>query len=254
MITYFSREIRKPDRDLLEMFSAVGSQIGQFTEHKRREKEILHFSEREHKRIGQDPHDGLCQHLAGIEFMRQVLQQKLAAKSRAETASAAEIARLVRQAISQTRDLARGLSPVVLESEGLMSALEELAARTEQVFKIDCVFQCDAPVLVHDNTVATHLYRIAQEAVGNAVKHGQARRVTLTLASPSECVILAVRDNGAGMPETLANVKGMGLRIMHYRAAIIGASLAIQKEPGNGTAVICSLRSKPAESSLSPMI
>ncbi len=254
VMAFFSREIREPDRDLLEMFSAVGSQIGQFIERKRLEKEILRISELEQKRIGHDLHDGLCQHLAGIEFMSQVLQQRLAAKSRAEAASAAEIARLVRQAISQTRDLARGLSPVVLESQGLMSALEELAASTEKVFKIDCVFQCDTPVLVHDNTVATHLYRIAQEAVGNAVKHGRARRVTLTLTSTPECVVLAVRDNGAGMPETMTNVKGMGLHIMHYRAAIIGASLAIQKEPGNGTAVICSLRSKPAESSFSPMI
>ena len=117
------------------MFTGICSDI---TDRKRLENEILQISEREQHRLGQDLHDGLCQHLAGIEFMSQVLAQRLAAKSKADAASAAEIAKLVRSAISHTRDLARGLSPVVLESDGLMAALQDLAENTQQRFSLSC--------------------------------------------------------------------------------------------------------------------
>jgi two-component system CheB/CheR fusion protein len=183
--------------------------------------------------------------LAGIEYMSQVLQQKLAAKSKREAASAAEITRLIRESISHTRDLARGLSPVVLESAGLMSALQELADSTEKRFKVNCRFRCEAPVLVADNSVATHLYRIAQEAVGNALKHGKARRIAISLATHSGQMTLSVKDNGRGLPKHAPRAGGMGLRIMNYRAGVIGASLAVESASEGGTAVHCALK-KPA--------
>src|SRR5262249_1883067 len=147
----------------------------------RLEKEILEISDREQRRIGQDLHDGLCQQLAGIELMSQVLEGKLAPRSKSDAARAGEIAGHVRDAISQTRLLARGLSPAPLDSEGLMSALQELASNTEKIFSVACRLDCRTPVLVEDHAAATHLFRIAQEAVSNAIKHGKARRIAIHL-------------------------------------------------------------------------
>src|ERR1041385_5366287 len=146
-------EVRLDDRRLFTGF------VRDITERKQLEKALLEISDREQRRIGQDLHDGLGQHLAGIELMSQVLEQKLAAKKlKAEAGSTAEIARHVREAISQTRLLARGLSPVVLESEGLMAALQGLADSTGQMFRIPCEFQCEKAVLFDDHVAAVHLY------------------------------------------------------------------------------------------------
>ncbi len=142
------------------------------TESKRLEKAILEISAREQRRIGQDLHDGLGQHLTGIAFMSKVLEQKLADQSPREAADAAKIVKLVNEAIHKARELSRGLLPVVSDAGGLMSALEQLAAEVEDLFGISCRFECDQPVLIHDNDAAMHLYHIAQEAVNNAIKHG----------------------------------------------------------------------------------
>ncbi|HWI60148.1 MAG TPA: ATP-binding protein, partial [Bacillota bacterium] len=211
------------------------------TERKRLEKEILEISDRERQRIGQDLHDGLCQHLAGIELMSQVLEQKLAAKSKTDAARAGDIARHVREAISQTRSLARGLSPVTLEVEGLTSALQELAATTEKLFGVSCRCECPSTVPVPAPAVATHLYRIVQEAVSNAIKHGKATHITILLELLGEHTVLTVTDNGRGLAPGFAKSGGMGLRIMQYRAGMIGATVAVEPHPGGGTQVICSV-------------
>src|SRR6185369_14489795 len=143
--------------------------VRDITERKRLEKEILETSDREQRRIGQDLHDGLCQQLAGIELMSQVLEQNLAGKSKAAAGRVGQIASHVRDTIVHTRSLARGLSPVTLESEGLMSALHELAANTTKLFNVTCHFRCDPPVLLNDQSMASQLFRIAQEAVSNAI-------------------------------------------------------------------------------------
>ena len=210
------------------------------TERVRLEQEILSISEQEQRRIGQDLHDGICQQLAGIELMSQVLEQALARKSRKHSAQAGQIAAHVRETITQTRMLAHGLCPVVLESEGLMSALHELAHATTKMFGVDCVFRCDHPVQVQDNTTATHLYRIAQEAVSNALKHGRARRIEIGLAAEASRVCLAVKDNGCGLPATPPRI-GAGLRIMQYRAGMIGGSVVVQRGEPDGTTVACSV-------------
>lgn len=214
-------------------------------ERKHLEQALLEISEREQRRIGHDLHDGLGQHLAGTELMSQVLEEKLTArKLKTEAARAGEIARHVREAISQARMLARGLSPVVLESEGLMSALQEMAASTEQITRIHCRFQCDPPVLIEDHAVATHLFRIAQEAVSNAVKHGKAKEVLIHLQASEGKIVLVIKDRGAGLPKVLPSKRGMGLRIMEYRAAMVGGSLVVQREAEGGTSVTCSIQQK----------
>ena len=170
------------------------------TERKRLEREILEISDRERQRIGQDLHDGLCQQLAGSELMSQVLEQKLGVRSRGAAARASEIAQHVRDAIAQTRSLARGLSPVTLESEGLMSALQELAANTERMFGVFCRVEHGHPVRLANLATATHLYRVAQEAVSNATKHGKGTVITIQLKQLGDQLVIEISDDGAGLP------------------------------------------------------
>ena len=202
------------------------------------EKQILEISERERRSIGQDLHDGLGQHLTGIELMTQALERKLEPESKENAVLAARISLYVRDAIAQAKSLARGLAPVHLEANGLSSALHEFSAAARELFRVDVAFQCPAPVLVGDNTVATHLFRIAQEAVTNSVKHGKARKVTITLEQKEGEVILIVSDNGCGFVHA-ENSPGMGLKIMSYRARMAGGWLSIRSSEGGGTKVIC---------------
>ena len=229
-------EVRFGDKRLFTGF------VRDLTDRKSLEQEVLNISAREQRRIGQDLHDGLGAHLTGIELMTRGLQQKLAGKSKREAARAADIAAYVRDAIAQTRSLARGLSPVVQEAEGLMSALQDLAANTGKMFRVRCQFECDPPVWVPDHSVATHLFRIAQEAVSNAVKHGKAKQIVIRLSAAGPRIVLMVKDNGQGLPKDLSQVKGMGLRIMHYRSGLIGASLVVQRDLDGGTSVVCSVQ------------
>jgi PAS domain S-box-containing protein len=227
-------EVRLANRRLFAGF------VRDITERKRLEQEILEISDRERQRLGQDLHDGLCQHLAGIELMSQVLEQKLAPKSKPDAARVAEIAGHVREAISQTRLLARGLFPVTLESEGLQSALEELAVNTEKMFGIKCRLVRRGEIKISDVAAATHLYRIAQEAVSNAFKHGKAKAITIELNLEPQGVSLRVKDNGIGFSHDAAKNKGMGLRIMQYRAAMLGGRLIVEPNSDRGMSVVCS--------------
>ena len=210
------------------------------TERKHLEKTILEVSGREQRRIGQDLHDGLGQHLTGIAFMSKVQEQKLMEKSMPEAGDAAKIVKLVNEAIYKTRELARGLLPVVSDAQGLMSALQQWASEVEDLFGVSCRFQCFAPVLIHDDTVATHLYYVAREAVNNAIKHGHASRIVIRLAANQEQGVLTVTDNGSGIADIPANNAGMGRHLMNYRARVIGGSLEIQRVASGGTMVSCS--------------
>ena len=212
------------------------------------EREILATTDREQRRIGQDLHDDLGQQLAGIEFLTQTLVGQLAKVSRPAQVRAREIARMVRRTMARARELARGLSPIGLETDGLVVSLRELAARTKKLFQVDCRFKCKGTVLIHDHHVGIHLYRIAQEAVSNAVKHGKASRIDIGLTKNAERIVLAVGDNGIGLPVKLRNKKGMGLHVMQYRAGVIDASLVGQRLPNGGTAFVCSVKEPPVKS------
>src|SRR5262249_55271555 len=133
------------------------------------------------RRIGQDLHDGLGQHLTGVAFMSKVLEERLAESSAPEAADAAKIVKLVNDAIRMTRELARGLLPVVSGPRGLMSALEHLAGEISELFHVSCRFEFHDSVFVHDEVLADHIYRLTQEAVSNAIKHGHARNITIGL-------------------------------------------------------------------------
>jgi PAS domain S-box-containing protein len=212
------------------------------TERRELERELIRISERERQRIGYDLHDTLGQQLAGIAFLSKVLEQRLTAHYAAEAAHAAQIVTFVNQAMEQARTLAGGLAPVALETYGLVFALQELAASVEALFHCSCKVSSHHAIHITDHAVAMHLYRIVQEAVNNAIQHGKAPQITITLSVRSEGgMILMVHDNGAGFPTNRAARRGMGLRIMHHRARMIGAILEIQREACSGTCVICTL-------------
>lgn len=209
------------------------------TERKHLEKTILEISAREQRRIGQDLHDGLGQHLTGIAFMSKVQEQKLMEKSMPEASDAAKIVSLVNEAINKTRELARGLLPVVSDARGLMSALQQWAGEVEDLFGVNCRFQCFTPVLIHEDTVATHLYYIAREAVNNAIKHGHPQQIVIRLAADEYQGALTIQDDGCGIGSGVSGNKGMGLHLMNYRARIVGGSLEVQRVPTGGTLVTC---------------
>jgi PAS domain S-box-containing protein len=214
------------------------------TERKQLEKAILDISAREQRRIGQDLHDGLGQHLTGIAFMAKVHEARLAEKNSQETEDAVKIVKLVNEAIHKTRELARGLLPVVSEARGLMSALELCAAEVEDLFGISCCFQCEDPVLIHDDSVATHLYHIAQEAVNNGIKHGEAGKILIQLTAGPEWGRLVIKDDGKGIANGGAGSRGMGLHIMKYRSGMIGGAIEIGRGAERGTIVTCTFPMK----------
>ncbi|HUA37282.1 MAG TPA: PAS domain-containing protein [Candidatus Sulfopaludibacter sp.] len=210
------------------------------TDRHRLEREILEISDREQARIGQDLHDGLCQQLVSLGFDNNSLEQQLAAHARPEVAAVRKMGKLLDDAIAEARALSRGLFPVQLEADGLSLALRQLAAGVSARTRLHCRVDCPQPVLVRDNTVATHLYRIAQEAVNNAVKHSRAGSIMIELKTSQNRVELKVSDDGIGIPVSRPPAGGMGLHIMNYRAQAIGGVLNIEPAARHGTVVSCS--------------
>lgn len=211
------------------------------TERRQLEREILEISDRERQRIGYDLHDSLGQHLTGVAFLSKVLEQRLSARQAPEAVEANQIVEFVNQAIGQARKLARGLAPVTLETYGLVFALQELAASVESLFHLSCKVTSDQAIHIADHAVAMHLYRMVQEAVNNAVQHGKATHVTITLRLVDGNLSLMILDDGIGFPATLGERRGMGLRIMHHRARMIGATLEVRPNTPTGTCVACTL-------------
>jgi PAS domain S-box-containing protein len=221
--------------------TATNEQLRREIEQRRNlEKEILEVSEREKRSIGQELHDSIGQQLTGVAFMTKVLEQKLAARSPSEAVDVTEIAKLVNQAMDLTRGLAKGLHPVDLDADSLMSALRELAGSTENLFGISCTFKCDQPVLVEDAQVAVNIYRIAQEAVTNAIRHSKAKNIQLQLHLGDGQASLTVASDGLDFPEDVkARGSGMGLQIMNHRAEMIDGSLDVCRGDQGGTMVTC---------------
>ncbi|MBI9086530.1 MAG: cache domain-containing protein [Desulfobacterales bacterium] len=206
------------------------------TDLKRLEKEVLDIGDRERQNIGQDLHDDLAPHLIGIEGLGKVLNRKLEAAAFDDGGLGEKIVALIKEAITKTRGLARGLCPVYLVDHGLESSLRELAEKTEAVFGLDCNFRCRKSLEVSDNAVATQIFHIVQEAVNNAVRHGRARRIDITMDAVGDAPCLEIADDGIGMAK-VAVTDGMGLRIMGFRAKIIDAVLDLRSAEGAGTVV-----------------
>jgi signal transduction histidine kinase len=181
----------------------------------------------------------LCQNLAGIAALSASLSRKLAAGSEPAAVEAAEITRLLNETIGQARDLARGLNPVGLEQTGLAAALEALASNVQALYRVFCRFQCNRPFLRLGSEVETHLFRIAQQAVNNAITHGRARRIDISLSFRGRKGFLSIRDDGIGIPAKTLKGKVIGLHTMAYRSRLIGAPVQVQRRARRGTAVTC---------------
>jgi signal transduction histidine kinase len=209
-------------------------------ERERLQGELLEISEREQRRIAQDLHDGLCQQLLGAAFLTDTVQRRLAQRNDPEAATVQRIADTIRDSASDARALSHGLHPIDSAPRALMKALEKSAALTSRMFGIACLFLCPRPVLLRRQSTATHLYRIAQEAVGNAIKHGAATRVTIRLRHAGRGhLALSIRDNGSGIAPGAPATGGLGLQIMRYRASMCGGTLDVRKSAPAGTLVTC---------------
>jgi signal transduction histidine kinase len=203
------------------------------------EKTILEVSNREQRRLGQDVHDGLSQILVGVKFITEELKEDLKTHGLPQAKSAALIESRLSEALAQSDLISRGLTPVELESNGLMPALEELATKVSKIHPVRCRIKCFFPVDIHDSTITTHIYRIAQEAVMNAIKGGKAKNITIQLRRRQSMILLSVTDDGIGFHKKPLR-QGMGLKIMEYRTRMINGSLHFQSRSRGGTRVTCS--------------
>jgi signal transduction histidine kinase len=231
------------DEGLVNVMAHVGMQLGRVMERRRLHTELVDAVWDQQRNFGQELHDSVGQELAGIGMLADSLSRKLSARDAAEAATARELARMLQHAKQGVRRLAKGLLPVEVDADGLKAALEELAETTEQRCEIPVDVWCDEFLQLEDNSVATHLFRIAQEAVTNAVRHANARHLALRFAMTADGdVELSVSDDGAGMPDGRRPGQGVGLQIMKYRAQAIDADFEIHPGAGGGTVVACRLR------------
>jgi signal transduction histidine kinase len=208
------------------------------TERKRLEQEILDVSRRERQSIGRDLHDGLGQELTGVALMLRGLATRISARCPDVVESVNEVVGLVNQSIDTARALAHGLLPVRTETGGLVTALRTLAARSRDLYGLEVTFRADTSQdFALNETDSSHLYRIVQEALTNAARHGHATLVNVTFTATQSEFALKVMDDGAGFVRTAASAAGMGLKIMKYRADMIGARFDIYANEPQGSIV-----------------
>ena len=225
---------------------ADATRIRMLEERRQLEQDIVTVSEHEQQRIGQDLHDGLCQQLAAIGCAARMLSEDLKTQGSAAAHDAMLIEESVQQAVLEARSLARGIFPVHVDQSGLSSALAELAQTTGRLTSVEIEMRESAEVSLDDPEVSMNLYRIAQEAVANAVKHGHARHVVIDLRITREELTLLIEDDGCGIkPASKTFTEGMGLRTMRYRAQSLGAHLEVSPRHMGGTRVNCRLPLQP---------
>ena len=234
--TVFPIDVAVTKVDHLDLFTGV---IRDVTHRKQIESDVLHISEQERAGIAADLHDGVCQELVGINFMAAGLLHDLRRLDPFLAKQLREIVAAISQAADHTRQVARGMDPVIREGDGLMHALRQLAATVSRTHRMQCVFLCPVPVLIPEPRIAFQLYRVAQEAIHNAIRHGQAKRVTLRLVGEAGTIQLQIIDNGCGLPAHVTAGDGMGLRSMSCRIGVIGGKFSIGRRKRGGTEVRC---------------
>lgn len=241
--TLFPMEIRVSAIDDLGLHVAL---IRDVSERKALERQIIEASTAEQERIGCDIHDGIGQQLTAVTMFASTVERRLVAAERPEEAKiATELVSHLRDTLAQTRALARGLAPIEIDPQSLVEALTDLAEAIERRSEIVCRFSTGRAVTVGDKMQATHLYRIAQEAVHNAIRHAGARHIEIRLDAEGTDLVLSVADDGTGIRPVKAEGAGLGIPIMRYRADIIGGQLTIERPAPGGTLVRCACPSAP---------
>ncbi len=235
--TIFPVDLAVSEIEHLKIFTGI---IRDSTRRKELEREVLEIAALEQRRIGQELHDDVSQHLTGLRMLADALAQQLTMETSPHREMAAKVASGLDQVGQQARALSMGLVPVDVRGDGLQSALEDLAARTTEQAGIACTLDGPAAVALPAFT-ATHLLRIAQEAVHNALRHAKARNITLSLVRRGADLVLSIRDDGVGIPLPADETKGLGIRLMRNRASLVGGSLVIGAADGCGTVVTCAL-------------
>jgi len=237
---YDDLEVRIKERTA-ELTASNVELLREIGERKRLEKELVEITEQERRRIGQNLHDDLGQLLTGIAFMTQSLAEKLAEGSHPEVSDAAKIQALVNQAISHARVLSRDLTSAELDEANLAESLRALAGHVGGLFEASCRFKSEGTIPRVSEGVARQLFYIAQEAATNAIKHGRPRHVWIVLAGRPDRLDLTIRNDGAPFSGAPSANTGMGLRIMNYRARVIGAAFEIRIAKEGGTVVNCAV-------------
>jgi len=231
--------------ELSVAFTAMGKRLAERdAERVRLEREILHTSETECRRIGQDLHDDIGQRLTAASLATMGLITALESQAPELAPQAENLSEQIRQTIGAVRTLSHGLAPMGLhDDDGLMNVLQELATSTARSARLRCVFECPAAVSVSDAAVAGTLYRIAQEAVNNALKHADPGEIRVGLERCNGSLVLVVEDDGEGLPETLASGSGIGFQVMRHRAQLVGGKIDIGPAPAGGTRIACTIPS-----------
>ncbi|MBF0493110.1 MAG: hypothetical protein HQM15_10065 [Deltaproteobacteria bacterium] len=227
------KQLHEKNNELLQSNKLLKAEI---VERKKIEAEILEITQEEQRRFGSQLHDGLCQELTAILVFAKNLTQKMEKEKTLELAELKKISDMLLDAVDQARNTARGLYPGELEGTSLMRSLEELASST---LGTSCLFYCPEPILIEDNNVATHLYRITQEAISNAVEHGKAQNIEVSFTQNKGTLTLAIKDDGIGIINDRTFSKGIGLKIMKYRARILNASFEIKSNSPQGVILEC---------------
>lgn len=277
---FFSMRQFPSNPGLLNMMTAIGSEIGQFmkrriaeeelrraldelelrvqrrtadlktanakletaiAERKRLENELLEITEKERRRIALDLHDDLGQKLSGIAMMTKGLELRLSKVKSAETQEAARIHELVQETMSHTSYLARDLATLDWKEHDLPDALQDLSVHAQKLFNVNCAFKSEGKIPTIEPHMRGHLYKIAQESLTNAIKHGKAKRVGISLANGDHQIVLTIQNDGKPFPDLKGHPTGMGVRIMNYRASVIGGTLVIKGTGQRGTRVTCSV-------------
>jgi PAS domain S-box-containing protein len=233
----FPADLAVSEIEHLKLFTGIHRDL---TQRKQLEREVVEAASAEQRRIGQDLHDTVAQELTALNMLVKDLAEIVQTDPAKAASLVEQMALGLQRSQQELRAVLRGLLPVAVDGEGLMAALTELAEHTQQEGKVNCRFECRAPVTVTDNLTATHLYLIAHEAVHNAVKHAKAEEIHIKLTKDGG-LVLRVQDDGVGIPAQTTSNHGLGLRIMRNRASILGAKLTIEAAHPSGTILTCGL-------------
>jgi signal transduction histidine kinase len=241
VLEFFSTHVLPPDERVRVLMDSVGMQLGRVFERVALQEHLLRIADQTQQRIAQDLHDDLGQELTGLGLKAETLAESLRADDTPLGRLAADVMNAVERARAKVRSLARRVLPIEIELNSLGGAMARLAEETTCGSRVACTFHNAHPESTFDGRIAAQLYRIAQESVANAICHGQARNIRIELTDEDGRTRLQIVDDGRGLPADADKVDGLGLRIMRYRAGLLGGKLEVQPGARGGTSIVCLL-------------